>query len=204
MKRQPGFRKGFTLIETLTYMFCAVLLLGLAIQLIHTSLGISTEAKQQWQQDATLARMTRDFRRDLTHSFRTSFGSDTGKLTATMEDGTLVYWTFAKESAGSDEITPRRRQISTEFRETNESYILPERIRTEIVHLPNSSAFQLRVTASSQFRKVGENSVQHSVEATEHVKLFRIVHGYLRSEELNDDSANQSTSTQTSSSEKLQ
>jgi Tfp pilus assembly protein PilV len=204
MKRQPHFRKGFTLIETLTYMFCAVLLLGLAIQLIHTSLGISTEAKQQWQQDATLARLTRDLRRDLTHSLKSAYDNESGKLTVTLEDGTLVIWSFAKAGVEADDSTPRRRQITTEFREANESYILPERIRTEIVRPPNSSAFQLIVTSSNRYRKDRENSVQHAGDTTEHVKLIRIVHGYLNSEELNDDSANQSTSTQTSSSEKLQ
>lgn len=203
MKQRSGLRRGFTLIETLTYMFCAVLLLGLAIQLIHTSLGISTEAKQQWQQDATLARMTRDLRRDLTHSLKSSYDNESGKLTLTLEDGTLVNWSFAQAGVGTDDSTPRRRQITTEFREANESYILPDRIRTEIVRPANSSAFQLIVTASNRYRKDGENSVQHSREATEHVKLIRIIHGYLHSEELNDDSENQST-TQTSLSEKLQ
>ncbi len=204
MKRRPDFRRGFTLIETLTYMFCAVLLLGLAIQLIHSSMGISTEAKKQWQQDVTLARMTRDLRRDLTHSLKSDYDNESGELTVTLEDGTLVSWSFAKAGVGADDSTPRRRQITTEFREANESYILPERIRTEIVCPPNSSAFQLRVTASNGYRKDGENSVQQSGDAPEYVKLIRIVHGYLQSEELNDDSANQSTPTQTSSSEKLQ
>lgn len=204
MKRRLDSRKGFTLIETMTYMFCAVLLLGLAIQLIHNSLGISTEAKQQWQQDATLARLTRDLRRDLTHSLKTSLDNETGKLTATMEDGTLVYWTFAKVSEGTDDTTPRRRQISTEFRETNEAYLLPERIRTEMVHDPNSSFFGLRVTSSIQHRKDGASDPQLSGDPSEHVKLIRIVHGYIGSEVFNSAPANQSTSAQTSSSEKLQ
>lgn len=199
MKRHPDFRSGFTLIETLTYMFCAVLLLGLAIQLIHTSLGISTEAKQQWQQDATLARMTCDLRRDLTHSLKTSFDNETGLLSVTLEDGKSVQWSFESDSAKVVDHIPRRTEIATNSKNAVESYILPKKIRTKLEHLPNSSNFQLRVTASRQPSSQAKGDDKAKDEAVEHAKLLRIIHGSIRSDVPSRDQTGDSASAKGSS-----
>lgn len=199
MKRRPALRKGFTLIETLTYMFCAVLLLGLAIQLIHTSLGISTEAKQQWQQDATLARMTRDLRRDLTHSVQTSFSSETGLLNVTLEDGRSVQWSFELDSTNVVGQVPRRTEVATNSKNAVEFYILPGNIHTKLEHLPNSSDFQLRVTSSRQASPKSKDEVKAKDEAVQYVKLLRIVHGSIRPESSSRDHSNDSASAQSSS-----
>ena len=149
MRHPSSNRSGFTLIETLTYMFAAVTILALAIQLIHSSLGISKAASRQWQQDSTLARLTRDFRRDLQAATKIEFQNDSKILILSTEQTHSIQWNLEADQTPSGEPIVRRIELEKSGeRDAAEAYILTVGTKAVLNQLASSSEVELRITTS--------------------------------------------------------
>lgn len=86
-----NYRQGFTLIELIVFISVGSVIFFLSIQLIHLSMQISQKAKEQWQQDATLSRLSRDFRQDARQAIGFDLSSKT-QLSIDSRSGPSVEW----------------------------------------------------------------------------------------------------------------
>lgn len=135
-------RLGFSLVEVMVFISVGSVIFFLAIQLIHLSMIISRTAGQQREQDATLSRLTRDFRRDMRQAASVTLVSDS-ELLAKSKNGPSITWHL------SDQKLRRIKQAGQQ--PVNEDYQLGEHYRGNFSHDSPANLIQLRVSRKSEF-----------------------------------------------------
>ena len=161
-------RKAFTLVELLTTMTVGSSIMLLAIGLVHQSMSMSKLAKNRWEHDQSLARLTQQFRNDV-HSASEVILASEKSLSLKLADSSIVTYKCEAESVSWEKASPDAEVARDTFR-FNEGCVPafstqtePERIVLQVERKLESTEFarpvDLRVVAVvgrwQQLEKVG-------------------------------------------------